>query len=281
MIGNGFALRNQDGVPYYCCVALDELGRIRHGFSTRCVDARSAAESTLNLGFVPWDEQERVSENRERFLTAVGLGSAVLTTLSQIHSDRVLVVAEPPVSGNRPEGDALVTERAGIALAVLVADCFPILLADRASGAIAAIHSGWRGTADRIVAKSVELLRSKLGSRPEDLVAAIGPGIRSCCMEVGTDVARLFIEACPGAVHEKRPERQPQKYMLDLAMVVRLQLAGTGIPADSIYDLGLCTRCSAGEFFSYRAEGLLSGRQMAVIGTVISGQKKKAVGSGQ
>ncbi len=262
----GFVLRDAAGAPYYSCVALEKLAHIRHGFSTRAGGPDSAGESSLNLGFVPWDPRDRVEANRKRFIAALGLDSTRLATLSQIHSDRVHIIEDAPDQGNRREGDALATRRAGICLGVVVADCFPILLSDLASGAVAAIHSGWRGTASRIAAKTVSTMSESLGSDPSRIVAAIGPGIRSCCFEVGGEVARQFTALDPGPPLVRPLKERRDKFMLDLPRALNTQLIRAGLLPERIFDLGLCTRCNPKEFFSHRAEGPRAGRQMAVIG---------------
>jgi len=266
MTGNGFALRSAQGVPYYSCVALEKVARIRHGFSTRAGGAESARGNSLNLGLVPWDAPERVSENRSRFLAALGLESARLATLSQIHSDQVHIIEDAAAQRNRREGDALATRNPGVCLGVLVADCFPILLADPVNGAVAAIHSGWRGTAARIAAKTVEVMKASFGSDPGQILAAIGPGIRSCCFEVGIEVVQLFADSYPGPALARQSEDRPGKYLLNLSQGLRLQLAGAGLRPDHVFDLDVCTRCNPNEFFSYRVEGPGAGRQMAIIG---------------
>jgi len=268
MIASGFVLRGAGRVPCYSCVAMEELARIRHGFSTRAGGADSPAGNSLNLGFVPWDAPDRVEENRGRFLAALSLGSARLATLSQIHSDLVHIIEESGDQRNQREGDALMTRVPGIALGILVADCFPILLADPDSGAVAAVHSGWRGTASRILAKTVMALEARIGSRPAHLLAAVGPGIRACCFEVGTEVAQRVADSHPGADLALPLTDRPGKYLLNLPRALGIQLAQSGVQPDRVFDLGVCTRCNPQDFFSYRAEGPRAGRQMAVIARI-------------
>jgi YfiH family protein len=262
----GFVLRSVNGVSFYSCLALENLPQVRHGFSTRMQGADSPQGNSLNLSKVPWDTHERVSENRSRFLSALGLASTPLVTLSQIHSDRIHLIDDAACrEGRRRDGDALITRRTGTAVGVLVADCFPILLADPDSGAVAAVHSGWRGTTQRILEKTIREMRVVFGSRPSALRAAIGPGIRSCCFEVGTEVAEDFEEAFAGArLSRQNPERSG-KYMLDLARALEIQCVESGLDKGNTFDLGICTRCHPEEFFSYRAEGHRAGRLMALI----------------
>jgi polyphenol oxidase len=263
---NGFILR-ESAVPYYACTALERDPWIRHGFSTRRGGVSGAPPGKLNLGFVPWDSAANVRENRQRFLSALGLEIESLATVSQIHSADFHIINGVVHQWNpRTPGDALVTADRNVALAVLVADCFPVLILDRETGAIAAVHAGWRGTLARIVRRTIEGMHQELGCRPSNALVAIGPGIRSCCFEVGPEVSLAFDSAYPGASAAKPHSERPGKQFLDLPLALRNQLAEAGVPAENIFDLGLCTRCRPDEFFSYRAEGNHAGRMMAVIG---------------
>jgi YfiH family protein len=149
---------------------------------------------------------------------------------------------------------------------VQTADCLPVLIADRSRKAIAAVHSGWRGTLGRIAAATVGAMQRVCGSDPAQLIVAVGPGIRACCYEVGSDVAESFDKEYPGCgLIQTRPGHQG-KYLLDLPKALEIQFHSAGIRPENKFDLGACTRCNVGEFFSYRAEGRRSGRMMAVIG---------------
>ena len=267
MTGNGFIRRENEGIPYYACVAFESLAHVRHGFSTRTGGAATDRGCLLNLSMRPWDTPERVAENRTRFLLSLGLASARLATLSQIHSDRVHIIEDTSDQWNRrQEGDALATSRSGIAVGVLVADCFPILLADPDTGAVAAVHSGWRGTAQRILSKAVKGMREAFGSKPARLLAAIGPGIRACCCEVGPEVAALYGEKYPGLNLARLREGHPAKYLLDMPRALEIQCAESGLHRENVFDIVSCTRCNPQEFFSHRAEGEAAGRMMALIG---------------
>ena len=136
--------------------------------------------------------------------------TSAMATLRQVHSNRVLATGQPGLAG---DADALVTRTPGLALSIRTADCYPILIADPRTRSIAAIHAGWRGSASRIVAETIRKMRS----HPEDLHAAIGPGIGVCCYEVGDEVARKFGLEGRGKI--------------DLAAVNRLQLIESGVPA--------------------------------------------------
>jgi polyphenol oxidase len=263
---SAFLLRQAEGISYYSCRAFEELPGLCHGFSTRHGGFSSLTECALDLGYSSGESAERIDGNRRRFLSALQFQNEYLATLHQVHSNHVSIIKDLSGQWNQTDGDALITETRGIALAVQIADCFPILVADPERNAVAAVHSGWRGTLARIVEKTVEEMRNAFGSDPSRLVVAVGPGIRACCYEVGTDVAGAFAEAYPGCCLVKPSDSKPGRYLLDLPKALEIQCRAAGIRPENSFDLGACTCCNTNQFFSYRAEGPRSGRMMAVIG---------------
>jgi YfiH family protein len=208
-------------------------------------------------------------------------------TLRQVHSDIIRFVDSP--GDSQHAGDGLITARPGLLLAIQTADCLPIILVDPKRRAVGVFHAGWRGTLNRIVEKGVGEMRRYFGSRARDLKAAIGPGIHSCCYEVGQEVrdqfasqfayaAKLFREieeADP--VREKYPmlfltarspghSDLPKRIFLDLVEANRQQLLAVGLPAKGIEASPLCTYCRTDLLFSYRAEKGRTGRMMGVVG---------------
>jgi polyphenol oxidase len=261
----GFVLREFQGIRYYSCKALESIPCLRHGFSTR-EGGSGIAERSLNLNYSPRDSVEQVRENQHRFLLALNLENARLATLRQVHSNRVYIIEDNSLEWNESKGDALATAVEGLALGVRVADCLPVLIADPASRVVAAVHSGWRGTLSRILLQTILEMQKSFGSRPADLFAAVGPGIRKCCFEVGSEVVDLFEQEYPGAPLATRVTAKPGKYLMDLCGALDIQLDLAGVQPENRYDLGECTCCNTDRFFSYRAEGLASGRMMAIIG---------------
>ncbi len=172
-----------------------------------------------------------------------GLTQDAMASLKQIHSGLVLVAERE--RGCIGEGDALIATVPGVAVSIRTADCLPILLADVRTGRVAAVHAGWRGTAAGVVLNAIE----RMGSRPADIYAAIGPGIGMCCYEVGLEVAQQLGEDRAGKV--------------DLAEINRTQLESAGVQHIDV--LGLCTFCSADQFWSYRREGEQAGRMISYI----------------
>jgi len=281
------------------------LGWLVHGFSTRPGGASDFAaahpdgnrslckkhESVLNLGFSDWDSCKAVEENRKRFFGAIAVDKLHVVTLRQLHSDIVHRVDSSSLrAGGQLQGDALFTRERGVLLCVQTADCVPVLLADTKNRAIAAIHAGWRGTLRRIAAKTLGRMQMEFGTRPQDVIAALGPCIGRCCYEVGSEVAREFHAQFPQAREwfdgpfdalvsgENDPSWLPWLTMmppghpppsplvhLDLIAANHAILVQAGVPARQISSSGYCTACRTDLFFSYRREGA-TGRLMAGIG---------------
>jgi YfiH family protein len=266
MNGKEFLLRESQGIHYYSCCAFERVPHLHHGFSTRCGGAPDLNESSLNLSNSLWDSPARVSENRRRFLTTLHLEDAHLITLRQVHSNRVHIIKNISSQWNQSEGDALATRVENVALSVQVADCLPVLIADPVANAVAAVHSGWRGTLSQILLQTIREMEKAFNCDPSTLLVAVGPGIRACCFEVGSEVADLFDGQYPGCCSPSSAIDNSRKYLLDLGKALDVQMNLAGIQPEHRYDLGACTRCNPNEFFSYRAEGQAAGRMMAVIG---------------
>jgi polyphenol oxidase len=194
-----------------------------------------------------------------------GVPRTSLRLLNQVHG-RDLVVAAA-AADSRPTADGIVTDDSTVALVVRVADCAPLLLADTRRGVVAAVHAGWRSTMQSIGPAAVERLHREFGSRPADLVVAIGPSLGHCCGEMGEEV----VEAFRGAGHRDEsldrwfscePGRRPY---FNLWQANRDQLESVGVPAEGIHVAGLCTRTHPDVFHSYRARGAAAGRMAAVV----------------
>jgi len=280
--------------------SLARIPWLAHGFSTRTGgSSRVYGTNALNLGFTAHDTRAAVEKNRRTFAAAItrdtkrsatrpsAKSERHLITSRQIHSDLIHCVSGIP---RQPlSGDGLVTNTTGILLAVLTADCLPVILVDTKTRAVGVFHAGWRGTVKRIVEKGVGEMQRWFGARPEDLRAAIGPGIRGCCYQVGPEIMSKFESQFGYAdslfretkerdeIHEKYPllfltsrapghSVLPKQIFLDLGEANRRQLMDAGVPAKNITDLGLCTSCHTELFFWHRAEKCVTGRMMAAVG---------------
>jgi YfiH family protein len=182
---------------------------------------------------------------------------SVDVTLRQIHSDRV--VNAHALNDREAAGDALITDEIGKSIGVRTADCVAILLLDCKKRAVAAVHAGWRGTAARLVKRTIDGMRGSFGANAADIYAAIGPCIRGCCYEVGSEVETQFAALFP----EWEPARGKRR--LDLPEANRRQMQAAGVNADRIFDCCLCTTCQSAQFFSYRREPENPGRMVAAI----------------
>jgi YfiH family protein len=264
---------------------LREIPWLIHGFSTRFGGASSLGEETvLNLGFRDWDEPKNVPLNRSCFQSALGATDFSLIALKQIHSDAIYPVNAVPAEPFH--GDAAVTNVSNLLLSIQTADCVPLLLVDPKKRAVAAIHAGWRGTLARIALKTVGRMIQEYGSNPSDLIAAMGPSIGPCCYEVGVelvtrftaqfaDAAEYFDEPRTGDepnpiqwLNMKPPGHQPppKNVHLDLRKANHSQLVSAGVRPAKIHQSDLCTGCNTNMLFSYRKEGPISGRLLAVVG---------------
>lgn len=227
---------------------LDAERGARLAFSTRRGGRSTPPYDTLNLGRSTRDDPTAVQSNRATLLRWLGLEN--LATAGQVHGTRIVEVAGP---GHVPDCDALLTTRSGLALAVAGADCMPLLF--EADGIVGAAHAGWRGMAAGLPARVVEALAHR-GIDPAHMRVHMGPCIRVCCYEVGSDVAERFL---PGAVHVEQ-----DRLLLDLAEAARLQLIDAGVPQTALLDTAACTACAPTWYFSHRRDAGLTGRQWGV-----------------
>ncbi len=219
-------------------------------FSTRLGGVSAPPFDTLNVGRSTADAPESVTENRRRILARLGSAGRVATA-GQVHGASV---SRATADGLHPECDALVTTVPDLPIAITIADCVPVLLAT--DGAVGAAHAGWRGLATGVLNETVRALHAAVSPPSPRIEAWIGPCIRVCCYEVGPEVASRF----PGAALRTASGRTH----LDLAAVARDQLIAAGIQPGDIADVGECTRCVSGRYFSHRGDGPRTGRQWAV-----------------
>lgn len=195
------------------------------------------------------------AENRREFFASLGIDGFSVARCGQVHGDNVCIVNSPI---DCPDTDGLVTRSRKLLLAVSIADCVPVLIFDRRLKAAAAVHSGWKGTVRNVVGKALRLLVDELDSKPEDVVAYIGPSAGACCYEVGEDVSKDFDKKYLSS------GKKPGRPKLDLKRAIASQLVGGGLPERNIEISGACTICDT-NYHSYRRDGALSGRMLATI----------------
>jgi YfiH family protein len=236
----------------------------RHGFSLRTGGVSAGPYDSLNLGRTVGDDATKVIENQLRFARDVGYSTGRLYEVTQVHGARVERVdtgVSPDVFRAR-EADALVSLATGCAVAVKVADCVAVLLADPKTGAVAAVHAGWRGVAADVLSAAVQALAGWHGSLPANLHAAVFPCIGASVFEVGDEVAAALAAAVGSAQVVQRGAAKPH---VDLALCGRLQLVRAGLLDEHVETVSGCTFSEPDRFFSYRRDGGVTGRHLAAI----------------
>jgi YfiH family protein len=223
------------------------------------------AVAGLNVGIGAGDDPDAVTENRRRAAEAV-LPGAALVTVYQVHSPDCVTAAAPWNDAERPHADALVTDRPGLLLGILTADCAPVLLADREAGVVGAAHAGWKGAIGGVIDSTVAAMEA-LGARPHRIAAAIGPCIAQASYEVDEGFAARFTRQAADNGRFFIPGKAGHHHF-DLEDYVAAQLAGAGI--GTIEPLGLDTYADPARFYSFRRATHLGepsyGREIALIG---------------
>lgn len=222
---------------------------IRHGFFTRQGGHSSGIFASLNCGMGSGDDKALVIKNRTAVAAALGVDEAHLLTAFQVHSPTALHVTVPWEAADRPRVDALVTATPGLALAVLTADCGPILFADVKAGVIGAAHAGWKGALTGITAATLAAME-KLGAKRANIVAVIGPMISQNAYEVGPEFPERFIDA--GATNARffTPSQRQGHSMFDLSGYLESRLRTEGV--GTVVNTGFCTFSDEQRFYSYR-----------------------------
>ncbi len=239
---------------------------VPHAFTTRRGGVSGGYLTSLNLGMNRGDDRSNVAENYARLAKTIGFDAEKLVLAHQVHGDLVRVVTEADSRGldhrDYPECDGLITNTPGVTLAVFTADCTPILLHDPVTGAVGAVHAGWRGTAADIAGKAVRKMGLEFGCRPENIRAAIGPNIGPCCFETDADVPAALRETFGPAVEEFiRPAGE--KFYVNLKVINALALRRAGVAQIEISPE--CTMCDPEKYWSHRYTRGIRGSQGALI----------------
>ena len=266
----GFVRQEENGLVYYRADSLAAQPGFAHGFSTRLGGVSSGHLASLNLrGSQPsGDSRENVEENYRRLCRTLDMPVERIVLSHQVHTDQVRLVTETDAGKGLwcprdYDADALITNVPDLPLAVFSADCIIILLYDPKRRAMGAVHSGWRGTALGILRKTVEEMNRTFGTEPGDLLAAIGPGIGSCCFETHDDVPQAMRQAL-GSAAEDFLAPQGEKWTVDLKGINRFWLEQAGVPEGQIEISPLCTACHTDLFWSHRRMGNARGVQCAI-----------------
>lgn len=195
------------------------------------------------------------AKNLPFFLKLLGIESHPVSTLRQVHGDRI-VVASSKEKTEPPQADGIVTKERNLSILIRTADCLPVFFLDTVRPAVGLAHAGWRGVQKKIVHKTVKTLKSHFGSDPSKIQAALGPSIRKCCYEVGNE----FLDYFPGFVQKKNG-----KNYFDLVEAAIHQLEEAGVQRSLVTDSEICTACSTDRFFSARREGQNTGRLLSAL----------------
>lgn len=251
--------KNEAGVTWLSFPALEETGMVRHAFSTRMGGVSKGPYATMNFSFTRGDDPEDVKENYCRMAKALGVDMNRMVLTWQTHTTNVRVVSEADFGKgvvcdrDYRDVDGLVTNIPGVTLVTFFADCVPLYFVDTKNKAIGLSHSGWRGTVNRMGKATLETMAKEFGTKPEDVVACVGPSICQDCYEVGPEVIEQFESAFDAKYHEALFYKKPNaKYQLNLWEANRIVLREAGVPENQISVTDICTYCNPELLFSHR-----------------------------
>ncbi|MBP5160013.1 MAG: peptidoglycan editing factor PgeF [Lachnospiraceae bacterium] len=268
-------LTTSGNVSYLKFDALEKIPFIRHGFSTKLGGVSGGVFASMNLGFDRGDDNENVMENYRRIAKAIGFDTHDLVFLDQWHTTNIRV-AQPKDRGkgiylekDYESVDGHITDEEDIVLLAFGADCPSIFLVDTESRAIGLCHSGWKGTLARIAQKTLNAMKNQYGTRPENIVALVGPSICGDCYEVEENVATPFSEEfkCEIASFPRivMPGKSKGKFQLDLWEANRAILKSAGVLTENIHVSGVCTMENPDLLFSHRRDGSARGSMAAFL----------------
>lgn len=246
-------------VPLLHFPLLSETGIVTEAFTTRAGGVSEGIFSAMNLSFSRGDDRAAVKENYKRLARALGTDEQKFVFSDQTHTTNVRKVTEQDagkgITKQRDyhDVDGLITNVPGLVLATFFADCVPLYFVDTVHKAIGLSHSGWRGTAGRMGKVTIEAMGREYGSKPSDLICAIGPSICRDCYEVSGDVAVQFQHAFPGHESDILTDKGNGKYLLDLWKANEIVLLEAGVLKEHLAVTDICTCCNAGLLFSHRA----------------------------
>ena len=259
--GSTTRINFNNGVPYISYRILDDIPWLKNAVSTRLGGVSKDYLASMNLGFNRGDLDENVIRNHEIFANAIGVNPKNIVTGNQTHTTNVKVVTKDDCGKgiyrdrNYTDIDGLITNEKGIVLATYYADCVPLLIVDTKNKAIGLSHSGWRGTVGKIGKVTIEKMGELYGTKPEDIVACIGPSICQKCYEISEEVAVQFKEAFPDNIKEILIDKGNGKYQLDLWKANESVFRESGICKEHIAVTNVCTHCNSKILYSHRETG--------------------------
>lgn len=251
--------KTENGVTFLSFPILERTGLVSHAFSTRLGGVSKGDFAAMNFSFTRGDRKEDVMENYSRMAAALGVEREKMVLTWQTHTTNVRLVTEEDAGKgvvrerDYRDVDGLITNIPGITLVTFFADCVPLYFLDPVHKAIGLSHSGWRGTVKRMGRVTIDAMKREFGSRPEDLIACIGPSICRDCYEVGEEVAEEFKNAFDADYHNKiLMQKENGKYQLDLWAANRIVLTEAGVRDDHLAVTNICTYCNPDLLFSHR-----------------------------
>lgn len=255
-----FDERERNGVPYLSFPLLERTGLVDQGFSTRLGGVSRGGCASMNISTHRGDDPAAVEENRRRIASAIGVNPQKMVYTCQTHTTNVALVTAEDAGKSLPETDGMITRAPGLCLVTFYADCVPLYFVDPVRKAVGLSHSGWRGTVGNMAGVTVKRMEEVFGSRPEDILAAVGPSICQDCYEVSEDVVSRFRESYAPEewgelFYQKDEQREKGKYQLDLWRANELNLLKAGLLPEHIAVTNLCTCCNPELLFSHRVTG--------------------------
>ena len=261
----------ENGLVYFQIPGWDRRDLTVHAFFSRIGGVSHPPFDTLNMGVLSKDTLSARKENLRRISSALGVRQESISCLRQVHEKDIVRIQSLPerttmfTRGGLLVGDAQITDQKGITIGVLTADCLPIFLLDPVRPALGAVHAGWRSSFHRICVHALRAMRNAFGTDPGELLILMGPCIGSCCYVIGDDVAREFLDSFSNAARFLCTAG-PGIWKLDLRALNREQLVESGVRPHQITSIPLCTCCRRDLFFSVRAQGEPTGRQISLLG---------------
>ncbi|MEY8337343.1 peptidoglycan editing factor PgeF [Lachnospiraceae bacterium 62-35] len=268
--------KESGGVTYLSFPALEASGMVIHAFSTRMGGVSEGAWSSMNLSFTRGDKEEHVRENYSRIAKALGIQKENMVLAWQTHTTNIRIVSKDDAGKgvvkerDYRDVDGLITDVPGLVLVTFFADCVPLYFLDPVHRAIGLSHSGWRGTVKRMGKVTLDKMKEAYGSRPEDMIACIGPSICKDCFEVGEEVIEEFREAFLPKWEADlfHPNGKPGKYQLDLWRANEIILTEAGIRQENIHTTNICTCCNPQLLYSHRRMGEQRGNLCGFLGLI-------------